>query len=137
MIIADTGAILALVNRSDRHHRVLAQLYEQTAVEWMLPWAILPEIDYLLATHVGPRAQDAFLEDLAEGGFNVSWGDDDEAVAAQRLLHSHRALHMGLVDAIVITTAIKFKARAIVTMDLRHFAAFPIPGNPALFPRDL
>ena len=137
MIVADTGAIIALIDRSDRHHRALAKLYEQTAVEWMLPWAILPEVDYLLATHVGPRAHDAFLADLAEGGFNVAWGEDDHLATAHRLLHAHRALRMGLVDAVVIATAIRYKARGIATLDLRHFAAVPIPGNPALFPRDL
>ena len=137
MIVADTGAIIALIDRNDHHHRSLAKLYEQTAAEWMLPWAILPEIDYLLARHVGARAHDAFLEDLAENAFNVAWGEDDHLIAAHRLLHAHRALRMGLVDAIVITTAIRYKARAIATLDLRHFAAIAIPGNPALFPRDL
>jgi uncharacterized protein len=137
VIVADTGAIIALVDRNDHHHRSLATLYEQTAVEWMLPWAILPEIDYLLAKHVGARAHDAFLEDLAEGAFNVAWGEDDHLMAAHRLLHAHRALRMGLVDAIVITTAIRYKARGIATLDLRHFAAIAIPGSPALFPRDL
>ncbi len=103
----------------------------------MLPWVILPEIDYLLATHVGTRAQDAFLEDLAEGGLHVMWGEEDDLIAAHRLLRAHRALRMGLVDAVVMTMAIRSKARAIATLDLRHFAAIPIPGNPALFPRDL
>jgi len=137
VIVADTGAIIALVDRSDRHHRSLAKLYEQTAVEWMLPWAILPEVDYLLATHVGARAHDAFLDDLAEGSFNIAWGEDDHLATAHRLLQAHRALRMGLVDAVVIATAIRYKARGIATLDLRHFAAVAIPGNPALFPRDL
>ncbi len=113
MIVADTGAIIALINRNDRHHRSLATLYEQTAVEWMLPWAILPEVDYLLATHVGARAHDAFLDDLAEGSFNIAWGEDDHLATAHRLLRAHRALRMGLVDAVVITTAIQLQgARA-------------------------
>jgi uncharacterized protein len=137
VIVADTGAIVALIDRGDRHHQVLKKFYEQTSAEWMLPWAILPEVDYLLATHVGVRAQDAFLEDLAEGGFSVAWGEDDDLLAAHRLLRSHRALRMGLVDAIVITTAVQYVARAIATLDLRHFASIDIPGNPALVPRDL
>ncbi len=44
---------------------------------------------------------------------------------------------MGLVDAVVIATAIRLKARAIATLDLRHFAAVSIAGNPQLIPRDL
>jgi hypothetical protein len=41
------------------------------------------------------------------------------------------------VDAIVIATATRLKAGAIATLDLRHFAAITIPGNPKLLPRDL
>jgi predicted nucleic acid-binding protein len=137
MIVADTGAVIALIDRHERNHRTLKELYERTAHEWVLPWAILPEIDYLLATHVSAKAQDAFLEDLAEGGFSVAWGEDRDAAEAYRLLRAHRATRMGLVDAIVIVTAIRLKARAIATLDLRHFGTIAIPTAPALFPRDL
>jgi predicted nucleic acid-binding protein len=58
VIVADTGAILALIDRSDRHHRVLRTLYETDPTVWMLPWAILPEVDYLVGAHVGGRAQE-------------------------------------------------------------------------------
>jgi predicted nucleic acid-binding protein len=44
---------------------------------------------------------------------------------------------MGLVDAVVIATAARLKARTIATLDLRHFGAIAIPGNPKLVPRDL
>lgn len=137
MIVADTGAVVALIDRSERNHRTLRALYDENPDEWLLPWAILPEVDYLLATHVGARAHDAFLEDLAEGAFHVAWGDDRELAAAHELATNHRALRIGLVDAVVIATAIRLRARAIATLDLRHFAAIPIAGNPALFPRDL
>lgn len=137
MIVADTGAIVALIDRSERNHRALRALYNDNAGEWILPWAILPEVDYLLATHVSARAQEAFLQDLAEDAFAVAWGDDGELAEAQRLVVRHRALRIGLVDAVVIATAIRLKARAIATLDLRHFGAIPIAGNPALFPRDL
>ena len=136
MIVADTGAILALIDRSDRHHRVLRDVYERDPHAWILPWAILPEVDYLVGAHVGSRAQDAFLSDLADGLFTVAWGDDGNVDEARRLLDRHRTLRMGLVDAIVIATAVKLKARAIATLDLRHFGVVTIPGNPQLLPRD-
>ena len=43
---------------------------------------------------------------------------------------------MGLVDAVVMATAERLGARAIATLDLRHFAAVAILGNPILLPRD-
>ena len=137
MIVADTGAIVALIDRSDRHHRTLRKLYETDPTAWVLPWAILPEVDYLVGAHVGPRAQEAFFADLADGTFSVSWGDEADLDEARRLTERHRALRMGLVDAVVIATAIRVKATAIATLDLRHFTAVTIPGNPRLLPRDL
>lgn len=137
MIVADTGAIVALIDRSDRHHRVLRKMYENDPAAWLLPWAILPEVDYLVSAHVSARAQDAFLSDLADGSFNVAWGDETDLDEARRLTERHQGLRMGLVDAVVIATAVRVKATAIATLDLRHFAAVTIPGNPKLLPRDL
>ena len=137
MIVADTGAIIALIDRHDRHHTALKSLYEKNPDDWLLPWAILPEIDYLVGAHVGARAQEAFVADLAEGAFHVSWGDEADLDQARRLATRYGRLRIGLVDAVVIATAIRLRARAIATLDLRHFAAVTIPGDPSLFPRDL
>jgi predicted nucleic acid-binding protein len=137
MIIADTGAIVALIDRNDRYHRAMRAAFEARQDEWLLPWAILPEVDYLLAAHVGIRAQEAFLADLADGAFPVAWSDDADLEAATRLAHRHRALRIGLVDAVVMTIAARRRARAIATLDVRHFAAVQIPGGPKLLPRDV
>jgi predicted nucleic acid-binding protein len=137
VIVADTGAILALIDRSDRHHRALRTLYETDPAVWILPWAILPEVDYLVGAHVGVRAQEAFLADLADGTFPVAWGQESDLDEAQRLAKRYPKLRIGLVDAVVIATAARLKARAIATLDLRHFAAIAVPGNPRLLPRDL
>ena len=137
MIIADTGAIIALVDRKDRHHRALLEAYEASADEWLLPWAILPEVDYLLGAHVGIAAQDAFLADLAEGAYAVAWGEEEDLDDAVRITRQYRSLRLGLVDAVVMALAGRRRARAIVTLDVRHFASVTIPGAPLLWPRDL
>jgi uncharacterized protein len=135
MIVADTGAIVALIDRGDRHHRALKRAFEEAPERWILPWAILPEVDYLVAAHIGARARDAFLADLRDGAFNVAWGDDDIMTEAAAWHASHASL--GLVDAVVIVTSMRVKATAIATLDLKHFAAVRIPGSPKLLPRDL
>lgn len=137
MILADTSAVIALIDADDRHHRSLRKAFESDPGAWVLPWAILPEVDYLLSTHVGARAQDAFLTDLAVGTFSVEWGNEEDLSYAHRLYVRHKGLRMGLVDAIVIAIAERRRPAAIATLDLRHFAAFPIRGNPKLFPRDM
>ena len=136
MIVVDTGAMLALLDAGEDHHAILKDLYEENAGRWILPSAILPEVDSLVAAHLGAKAQEAFLADLADGSFSVEWGRDEDLATAHRICARHRSLRIGLVDAMVMAAAERLKAEAIATLDLRHFAAVSIKGAPRLLPRD-
>jgi predicted nucleic acid-binding protein len=136
MIVVDTGAMLALLDTSEDHHSVLKDLYDENPDAWLLPWAILPEVDYLVTAHLGAKAQQAFLADLADGSLPVEWGRDEDLAVVRRIHTRYSSLRLGLVDAVVIATAERVAAEAIATLDLRHFAAVTIKGNPRLLPRD-
>ncbi len=135
MIVADTGAIVALVDADDCHHSTLRALFEADPDAWVLPWAILPEVDYLLGAHVGREARALFLEDLARGAYAVEWGEAEDLERASELAATYGEL--GLVDGVVIAVAERLEAEAIATLDLRDFAAVEIRGRPRLLPRDL
>ena len=137
MIVADTGAIVALVDADDRHHEVLRRLFKEDADSWVLPWAILPEIDYLLGEHVGARAQERFAGDLVSGAWAIEWGDPADLVRAEEIARRHRGLRLGLVDTVVMAVAERRRADTIATLDLRHFGAVTLRGRPRLVPRDL
>ena len=77
------------------------------------------------------------LRDLAEARFHIEWGDTRDLLRARELCEKNRALRMGLVDALVIAAAERLGARAVATLDTRHFAAVKIRGAPQLYPRDL
>jgi uncharacterized protein len=136
VIVADTGAIVALVDARDQHHKTMLRLYSEDPGAWVLPWAILPEVDYLLARHVSARAQQAFMADLAAGAFSVEWGDESDLARASALCARYRNLDLGLVDAVVMATAERIGADAIATLDIRDFGAVSIEGAPRLLPRD-
>ena len=136
MIVADNGAILALIDKSDAHHKAMMALFDQDP-DWVLPWAILAEVDYLVSSHVGSRAQEAWLEDVASGAFQIEWGLDGDLVRAREIMRRHRSLKMGLVDAVVMATAERLQAESIATFDLRHFGAVALRGAPRILPRDL
>ena len=137
MIIADTGAVVALIDADDRQHEALGRLFKQDPTAWILPWAVLPEVDYLLATRVGLQAQEAFLADLAAGAYSVEWGQPTDLVRADLLSKRYPSLRLGLVDCVVIAIAERLGAKAIATLDLRHFGIVEIRGHPRLLPRDL
>ena len=128
--------MLALIDADDQHHDALLAIYESAPDEWILPWAILPEIDYMLQKHVGVAAQRAFLQDIASGSFSVEWGSDDDLQRAQEICQRYRDLKIGLVDATVAAIAERMRALGIATLDLRHFGAMKLAGFPALLPRD-
>jgi predicted nucleic acid-binding protein len=136
VIVADTGAIVALVDEDDRFHDVLRELYERQGL-WVLPWAIVPEVDYLLLEHLGTRVELEFVRDLAEGRWVVDWGAQGDLDRARELCEQYQALELGIVDAIVMATAERLRARAIATLDLRDFGAVALRGKPRLLPRDL
>ena len=137
MIVADTGAVLALIDADDGHHETLTAAFREDPSSWVVPWAVLPEVDYLLGAHLGSRAQDAFLTDLGRGEWVVDWGGEADLRRANEIATRYRALRLGLVDAAVIAAAERLRASAIATLDLRHFGAVAIRGRPRLIPRDL
>ncbi|HEX9367143.1 MAG TPA: PIN domain-containing protein [Vicinamibacterales bacterium] len=136
MIVADTGAVLALFDRRDAHHIAVRALFDADPDAWLLPWAILPEIDYLVAARLGDRAQRLWLDDVVSGAFAIEWGKDDDVAAAGRLTKKYESLAMGLVDAVVMAIAERLGAD-IATVDLRHFGAVGLKHAPRLLPRDL
>jgi predicted nucleic acid-binding protein len=135
VIVADTGAVLALLDRDDQHHAAVRTLFTAAPDAWLLPWAILPEVDYLVGTRLGARAGRVWLGDLASGAFAVEWGKDEDLAAAQALARRYEALVMGLVDAVVMAVAERLGAD-IATVDLRHFGAVRLKHGPRLLPRD-
>ena len=135
MIVADTGAVIALLDRRDRHHHALRALYLEDPDAWLIPWAVLPEVDYLASTRLGARVHALWLADLAAGVFAVKWGSDDDLAAAHAIVQTHQALELGLVDAVVMAVAERLRAD-IATLDLRDFAAVPLKHAPRLLPRD-
>jgi uncharacterized protein len=137
MIVADTGAVYALVDSRDRNYRTLRALFESDPDAWVLPWAILPEVDYLVGKRLGAKVEEAFLGDVAEGRFAVVWGDEGDLVEAHRICRRHRGLRLGLVDAVVMAVAERLGAAAIATLDVRDFGAVTLKGEPKLYPRDL
>ncbi len=114
----------------------MVELFDDDPAAWILPWAILPEVDYLLARHVSQRSADLFLADLATGGFAVEWGTDKDLRRANELCLQYKGMKLGLVDSVVAAVAERLRARAIATTDLRDFGAIELAGRPMLFPRD-
>jgi len=137
VIVADTGAVVALIDRDDQHHESLREAFESQPDQWVLPWAILPEVDYVVQSRLGMDAARAFRRDVMEGAFLVAWDEGLDLRRAVDLDEMHADLSLGLVDAVVMAMAERLGAQAIATLDLRDFGAVELSGRPELWPRDL
>jgi len=136
VVVADTGAVLALLDADDEHHDQIRALYAAEPDAWVLPWAVLPEVDYLVGRTLGSAAESAWLDDLAAGAFEIEWGSPRDIAAARTIESRYAALAIGLVDAVVMATAERLRAD-IATVDLRHFGAVRLAHSPKLLPRDV
>jgi hypothetical protein len=137
LVVADTGAIVALLDRDDAHHAELRELHNQSPGIWVLPWAILPEVDYLVLRHLGADVERTFLADIAAGAFNVHFGDAHDLSRAHDLNAQYASFELGLTDATVMAVAERLRAGTIATLDVRDFGAVTLATQPRLVPRDL
>ena len=134
MIVADTSAMVALIDASDDAHADMVALYRDHSDRWTLPWVILPEVAYLTAKYGSAKAEQAFLDDVAQERFDVDWGRPADLRRAAELTRQYVGLELGLVDTVVMAIAERLKADAIATLDQRHFGAVSLRGSPAIVP---
>jgi predicted nucleic acid-binding protein len=129
VIVADTGGIIALLDRDDRHHASVRALLRESP-RWIVPWAILPEVDYIATTRLGAPVAKAFLDDVREGHFTADGNIARDLGRAAQLLETYASLGLGLVDAVVMAQAERHRARVIVTTDGRHFRSVRLQLKP-------
>jgi predicted nucleic acid-binding protein len=120
-VVADTGAIYALIDASDAWHKRVADWWGNAGESVVLPVTTLAEVTYLLQTRIGPVAEEAFVRAIADGEFVVEVIDDDDMPRIADVMHSYRDFPLGFVDASVVAIAERLETRDVLTTDRKHF----------------
>lgn len=131
-IVADSGAIYALIDASDAWHKRVAAWWSTTTAHVLLPAAILPEVSYLLQTRIGSAAEIAFVQALADRSLAVEGMDHEDLPRIADIMYTYRDLPLGFVDASVVATAERLEARTVLTTDRRHFGIIRPRHAPSL-----
>ncbi len=119
-LLCDTGILYAVADREDAWHRRATEFFENERHVLLAPVTILPEVAYLLRTRLGPAAEKAFTESLAEGELAVeNLANPDFSRCAEILAEQP---FLGFVDASIVAIAERLKLDAIVTTDRRDFS---------------
>lgn len=121
IVVADTGALYALVDRSDAWHERVRSWWVATSRRVLIPTSVLPELCYLLQQRVGSHAELAFVRAVRQREFLLTDVEDRDLPRVEHLLLQYRSLPLGYVDASVVAVAERLKAAEILTTDRRHF----------------
>jgi uncharacterized protein len=129
VILADTSAIFALLDRADEHHEITRAWYERTHPALATVPLVLAEADFLAASREGQRMREAFRRDVIAGAYRISWRDDAATQAAE-IAQQYADLGVSLTDAGLVALAARLQTIEIATFDERHFRAIrPLWGG--------
>lgn len=121
-VVADSGPLLALFNRTDQWHTpVLKWLQTNPQAVLVTTWPVLTEVCALLARRVGNPAALDFLRWGQRGGFTLDAPDEnvlDEALAnVLQISERFRDLPFDLADASVAEAAARLGLNHVLTVD--------------------
>lgn len=129
MILLDTSGLLAAIDAGQSQHRAAADALRALPPPWILSPFVLAELDYLLATRVGVRAERALLAEVAGGVYRIEGFEAEDVAAAERVIRRYADLEIGLADASIVVLANRYGLRDVLTLDERHFRALRGPGG--------
>ncbi|PZG51354.1 VapC toxin family PIN domain ribonuclease [Spongiactinospora gelatinilytica] len=123
MLICDTGPLYAVLNRKDEDHARCMRLFQSHPGPLVVPVPVLTEVCWLLEKRVGPEAEAAFLEAVADGELTMEGLQLGDIARMQALVVKYADFPLGAVDASVVAIAERLGTRQIATLDRRHFTA--------------
>jgi uncharacterized protein len=113
--IVDTGPLVALFDRAERHHRWVAERFNELDAPLLVCEPVLAEAMYLLARY--PKAQDAVLELMQNGALSVPFRIDEHIAALRKLLQKYKDTPMSLADACIVRMSEIHDRHAVLTLD--------------------
>jgi uncharacterized protein len=113
--IVDTGPLVAFFDRSERHHRWVAERIEELEAPLLVCEPVLAEAIHLLGRY--SRAQDALLELLQNGALSIAFQIEEHVGALRKLLRKYGDRPISLADACVVRMAEIHERHAVLTLD--------------------
>lgn len=114
-VLLDTGVIVALLDRSERHHAQVVDVVSSLDAELVTCEPVIAEACYLVRGLAG--APEAVLENVERGVFQVPLRLPAEAAAVRTLIRRYRSVPMDLADACLVRLAELVGSGRILTLD--------------------
>lgn len=121
--IADSGFLIALLDRLDEHHAWAAGLVDVEPAPYLVCEAVCAEVGAVLGT------AKPLMQMLQCGDLVLDFSLRDNLPTVTNLLHKYRDQGMDLADACVVCMSEIHRAAKVLTVDATDFAVYRRFGN--------
>ena len=128
--IADTGFIVALIDRQDSYHQDVKAIYLQQK-EIIVPQSVLAEVAYLLGRAAGISSVVQFLRSLKTSRFELTALTEEDIARIGDVLEEYQDSRIDFVDASVMAIAERLNLTIVLTLDRRDFSLYRPQHCPA------
>jgi predicted nucleic acid-binding protein len=115
-VLVDTGAIVSLLDRSERNHNNSSEAFEFITRPLITCEAVIAECFHLLRKL--PGAQTAVLQNLERGILHIPWTLAGQEKRVSSLVKQYSKVPMDLADACLVCMAEDYGSGDILTLDL-------------------
>lgn len=125
--LIDTGAILALLDRSDKWHKLCSNSFQQLRLPLLTSEAVLTELFHL----VGDRRleTESAWKFVRSGAISLATIEHEELLQVNDLMSRYRDCSMDFADATLVYLAKRESLVTILTVDHADFEIYRIEGK--------
>jgi predicted nucleic acid-binding protein len=125
--LIDTGAIIALIDRSDGWHISCVEAYNNNRLPLLTTEAVLTEVFYLAERDVLDAR--GFWRLLRSGAIQMSPIANQELPQIQALMDEYADRPMDFADATLVHLAARERLSTVLTVDHDDFETYRLPGR--------
>jgi len=125
--LIDTGAILALLDRTDRWHRICMDAFAQLRLPLVTSEAVLTELFHLVGD--SRHEMETAWRFVRSGAIVVESIEDSELSHLQALMSRYADCPMDFADATLVYLAKREALSTIFTVDRADFETYRIEGR--------
>ncbi|MDZ4383299.1 MAG: PIN domain-containing protein [Nitrospirota bacterium] len=127
--LLDTGAFVALLDRSERNHDRCVRFLKEFKGKLLTTEPVLTEAIYLLGSSV--KTQRTCIEFILKGGATLVPQSLESLSRAITLMEKYNDIPMDFADATLVVLAEEIAVEEVFTLDIRGFNAYRIRSKKA------
>ena len=124
-ILIDTGPLVALFSRRDKHHARMVKFLADFEGVLLTTWPVVTEVCHLISRENRNR----FMRWAAGGGIVVRDLGENAAIQALALMEKYGDLPMDVADASLLILSEQAGLTDIATLDIADFSVYRLSGG--------